>query len=485
MEKFKNLTAIEVIEKLKNKEFTCREICQYYISNMEKLKDKNAILEIFYDALEKADEIDALIASNQPLPKLCGLPIVIKDNILYKGKISSCGSKFLQNYKAQYNSTVIEKLLDAGVVILARANMDEFAMGGSCENSAFGACKNALDDERVSGGSSGGSAVSVACDMCAVSLGSDTGGSVRQPSAFNGLVGIKPTYGRVSRYGLVAYASSFDQIAPIAKTAEDSALILSVIAGADKKDETALKNDVPNYLDEMQHWTKKSSLAGLRVGVLKETNALMAKTEYKEKYEKIAQWFKNQGASVEEFSIPYFNLALPVYYTLTPAEACSNLGRFDGVKYTTRSEKSSNLDDLYLYSRTEGFGKEVQRRIMLGNFVLSSGFYDAYYMKAMKIRKALQNQFKQTFEKCDIIIMPTAFGEAFKIGEKTASPVEMYVEDMFTTMANIIGNPAISIPCGKGKNNLPLGLQIIADNLGEQTLYNISAYFAKNFKEEI
>ena len=480
MEKFKNLTAIQVIEKIKNREFSCKEICEYYISQMKKFEHKNAILEIFDDALENAQKIDDLISSGAHLPKLAGLPIVIKDNILYKGKTCSCASKFMQNHKAQYNATVIQKLLDAGVVILARANMDEFAMGGSCENSAFGPCANAFDDERVSGGSSGGSAVAVACDMCAVSLGSDTGGSIRQPSAFNGLVGIKPTYARVSRFGLVAYASSFDQISPIAKTAEDSALILSVIAGHDKNDETSLEADVPNYLEEM---SKINSLKGLRVGILKEAQELMDKTEYKEKYNSISNWFASQGATVQEFSVPNFNLALPVYYTLTPAEACSNLGRFDGVKYTTRSEKSSNIEEVYLHSRSEGFGKEVQRRIMLGNFVLSSGFYDAYYMKAMKIRKSLQKEFAEVFKDCDILIMPTAFGEAFKIGEKTSSPTEMYVEDMFTTLANIIGNPAISVPCGKGKKGLPLGLQIIADNLGEQTLYNVSGYFMKHFKE--
>ena len=474
----KNLTALQIVEALKNKEFSCVELVKYYLSNIEASAHKNAVLEVFDDAIDKASEIDKKIASGEPLPALCGVPIIIKDNILYKGKIASCASKFLKNYKAQYNSTVVEKLLDAGVVILGRANMDEFAMGGSCENSAFGACKNALDDTRVSGGSSGGSAVAVAADMCAFALGSDTGGSIRQPASFNGVVGIKPTYARVSRYGLVAYASSFDQIGPITKTVEDAAFVLSVIAGHDEKDETSLTSEVPNYLASLT-----GKISGLRVGVLKETKTLVEKTEYKAVYENINNWLEKQGAKVEEFSVPAFDLCLPTYYTLTTAEATSNLGRFDGVKYTTRADGVTNLDELYLNSRSEGFGSEVKRRIMLGNFVLSSGFYDAYYMKAMQVRSSLRNQFKDIFEKCDVIILPTTFGEAFEIGSKTNNPVEMYVEDMFTTLANIIGNPAISIPCGKGKTGLPLGLQVIADNEDEQTLFNFSKYFTDNYKE--
>lgn len=476
---FKNLTAIQIAKDIKEKKYTCVELVRYYLSQIEKNIHKNAVLEIFENALEKAQEIDNLVASGKELPALCGVPVIIKDNILYKGQIASCASKFMSKYRAQYNSTVVQKLLDAGVVILGRANMDEFAMGGSCENSAFGPCKNALDDSRVSGGSSGGSAVAVACDMCAFALGSDTGGSIRQPASFNGLVGIKPTYGRVSRFGLVAYASSFDQISPITKTVEDNAFILSIIAGKDKNDETALRDDVPNYLNEI-----KGEIKGLRVAVLKETDELLYQTEYKAKYDAIAKWFESQGAIVQITSIPEVSLSLPIYYTLTTAEACSNLGRFDGVKYTTRSEDSEDIDNLYINSRTEGFGKEVQRRIMLGNFVLSSGYYDAYYTKAMKVRTSLQNKFKELFKHFDIVILPTTFGEAFEIGSKTNNPVEMYVEDKFTTLANIIGNPAISVPCGKGKTGLPLGLQVIADNLNEGVLYNVGDYFVKNFKEE-
>lgn len=478
-DRFKNLTAVEIIENIKNGQLSCKELVQYYLSNIEKFKHKNAVLEVFEDALEQAEKVDEAVKKGEELPILAGLPILIKDNILYKGKICSCGSKFLQNYRAQYNATVIDKLLKAGAIILGRTNMDEFAMGGSCENSAFGPCLNAFDDSRVSGGSSGGSAVSVALDMCALSLGSDSGGSIRQPSAYNGLVGIKPTYGRVSRYGLVAYASSFDQISPITKTVEDNALILSIIAGRDKKDETSLPDSAINFLRAI-----KGNINGLRVGIITETKNLIGKTDYKKKYENITEWFKQHGAEVSEFSVPHYELGLSVYYTLTAAEATSNLGRFDGVKYTTRSINADELDKVYINSRTEGFGKEVKRRIMLGNFVLSSGYYDAYYMKAMRMRKTLQNQFAEIFQKCDVILCPTAYGEAFKIGEKTVNPVEMYVEDMFTTMANIIGNPAISVPCGKGINGLPIGLQILADNQNEDILYNVADYFVKNYEEK-
>ncbi|MBO5310198.1 MAG: Asp-tRNA(Asn)/Glu-tRNA(Gln) amidotransferase subunit GatA [Clostridia bacterium] len=474
-----NLSAIQIVEGLKNKQFSATQLVEYYLSNIEKNKHKNAVLEVFEDCLDKAREVDQILASGKTdLPKLFGVPIIIKDNILYKGKVASCASKFMQNYVAQYNSTVVQKLLDAGVIILGRANMDEFAMGGSCENSAYGACLNALDDTRVSGGSSGGSAVAVAADMCAFALGSDTGGSVRQPASFNGVIGIKPTYARVSRFGLVAYASSFDQIGPITKTIEDSALVMSIIAGHDANDETSLPHPVPDYLANMNLDVKN-----LKIGILKETQTLAAQTPYAKVYENIISWFKAQGATVIEVTAPLFDLCLPTYYTLTTAEATSNLGRFDGVKYTTRAEGVQDLDNLYLKSRTQGFGKEVKRRIMLGNFVLSSGFYDAYYMKAMKVRTALKQNFAVIFKQCDVVMLPTAFGEAFKIGSKTANPVDMYVEDMFTTLAPIVGLPAISVPCGKGENGLPLGLQIMANHLDEEKLFATANHFLKNFKE--
>lgn len=469
----------EICSSLKNKVFSCEELVKYYLSNIEKYKDKNAVLEVFEDAVEKAQEVDKLIASGKELPALCGLPIIIKDNILYKGKNCSCASMFLKDYVAQYNATAVQKLLDAGVVIIARANMDEFAMGGSCENSAFGACKNAYSDNHVSGGSSGGSAVSVALDMCAAALGSDTGGSVRQPASFNGLVGIKPTYGKVSRFGLVAFASSFDQIGPITKSVRDNAIILNAICGGDEHDDTSLKVECEDYLASF-----KGDIKGLKVAIIKETVDYIAKSDYAEIFENVKSWFVSQGAQVDTYSIKDFELALPVYYTLAPAEATSNLARFDGIKYSRRSEEATDIDSVYTLSRTEGFGKEVKRRILLGNFVLSSGFFDAYYLKAKNIQAALKKEYEKVLENVDVIIFPTTFGEAFVINDKTASPVDMYVEDLFTVSANVTGLPAISVPCGKGKSGLPLGLQIIGASNSEGTLYNVADCFERMYKGE-
>ncbi len=472
-----NKTVVEVLKDISSKKVSCKDYVQYYISNMKKYKGKNAVLEVFADAIQKAEQMDARIAAGEKLPVLAGLPILIKDNILYEGKIVSCASKFLEHHKAQYSSTVIQRLLDAGVIIIGRTNMDEFAMGSSCENSAFGACKNALDDGRVAGGSSGGSACAVACDMAPCALGSDTGASIRQPASFNGVVGIKPTYGRVSRYGIVAYASGFDQCAPITKTVEDNALLLGIIAGRDNKDETSLQAEVPNYLTNIS-----APIKGLKVGVIKEVREIMKDTKYTDKYVAISKWFTSQGATVTEVSVPTYKLALPVYYTITSAEAASNLSRFDGIKYSRRSENAKDISAVYNMSRTEGFGKEVKRRIMLGNFVLSSGYFDAYYLKAKKLQAALTSQFERIFKECDVVIMPTTLGEAFKLGAKTTNLLEMYIEDIFTVAANVTGIPAISVPCGKGENGLPLGLQILGKHLSEGVLYNVAHYFTKNFK---
>ncbi len=468
----------ELLLLIRTKQISCVDLVKYYLKKIEDNKDKNAVLEVFDDALIKAKEMDEKIASGEQLPTLAGLPIIIKDNILYKGKKCSCASKFLQNYVAQYNSTVVDKLLKAGVIILGRANMDEFAMGGSCEKSAFGPCKNALNDEYVSGGSSGGSAVVVAADMCAAAFGSDTGGSVRQPSSFNGVVGLKPTYGRVSRYGLVAFASSLDQIGPITRTVSGNALLLSVIAGGDANDDTSLKSEVPDYLKQI-----KGSVKGLKIALLKETEELISKTNYSGVYSKIASWFESEGAEIVELSVPDFKLSLPIYYTIAPAEATSNLARFDGIKYSARSTKAKDIDEVYKLSRTEGFGAEVKRRILLGNFVLSSGFYDAYYVKARRIQAALRNECQTALKDVDVLIFPTAFGEAFKLGSKTADPTSMYIEDMFTICANVTGLPAISVPCGKGINGLPLGLQIMGKAECEGDVYNVADYFEKHYKE--
>ena len=476
----KNKSVLELKELIATKQISVTELVTYYLGQIERYKDKNAVLEVFDDAITEAKKWDEIIASGKTeLPKLAGIPIIIKDNILYKGKKCTCASLFMKDYVAQYDATVIKKLLAEGVIILGRANMDEFAMGGSTERSAYGPCKNAWNDTKVPGGSSGGSAVAVALDMCAFSLGSDTGGSVRQPSAYNGTYGIKPTYSRVSRYGLVAFASSLDQIGPITKTVADNAYVLGIIAGHDINDATSGKNEVPDYLE-----TIENDISGVKVGIIKEVQDLISTTEYAGLYRDIETWFAEHNAVVGEVSIKDYQLALPVYYTVAPAEATSNLGRFDGVKYTTRSEDAKEIDEVYCLSRTEGFGPEVKRRIMLGNFVLSSGYYDAYYKKAKKIQQMLKKQFAKAFEECDVIIMPTAFGEAFDLNSKTNDPVSMYVEDMFTISANIVGVPAMSIPCGRGKNGLPLGLQILAKEWNEKIIYQVARYFEKMHKED-
>ncbi len=473
----KDLSLIDLAKAIKERKISSYDATKYYIEKCKENAHLNAILEIYDDALENAKIMDEKIANGFE-GKLAGVPVVIKDNILYKGKIASCSSKFLENYVAQYNADVVTKMLDAGAVIIGRANMDEFAMGSSTENSAFGITKNALDESRVPGGSSGGSACAVAAGMCPVALGTDTGGSIRQPSSYNGVVGIKPTYGRVSRYGVVAFASSIEQVGPITKNVKDNAYMLEVLSGGSEHDETSLKMDSCNFLLQI-----KGDIKGLKVGVLKEIEDAVKGLEVEKAYNDAKEFLANNGAQIIETSIPDFKLALPCYYIIAPAEATSNLGRFDGVKYSKRSQNAKDVDEIYIKSRSEGFGKEVKRRIMLGNFVLSSGYFDAYYNKAKKLQQKLKNEAKTVFEKCDVFILPTTTGEAFKIGEKMGDPVSMYKEDLFTILTNILGTPSISIPFGKGKNGLPLGLQIIADNLNEGVIYNVADFIEQNLRE--
>ncbi len=468
--KIDELSLIDLKNAIANKKVTSYEATKFYIEQCKKHADLNAVLEIFDDALDNAKAMDEKI-QNGFKGKLAGVPVIIKDNILYKGKKASCGSKFLENYVAQYNSTVVQKMLDAGAIIFARSNMDEFAMGSSTETSYFGITKNALDPTRVPGGSSGGSASVVGAGLAPVALGTDTGGSIRQPSSYNGVVGIKPTYGRVSRYGVIAFASSIEQVGPITKNVKDNAYMLEVLAGKSEHDETSLVEEVPNYLASI-----KGDIKGLKVGVLKEVEEVVEGLEVEKSYKEALRFLKDNGATLVPVSIPDFKLSLPCYYIIAPAEATSNLGRFDGVKYSKRSADAKNIDEIYFKSRSEGFGKEVKRRIMLGNFVLSSGYFDAYYNKAKKLQQKLIAESKEVFNKCDVIVMPTTIGEAFKLGEKSDNPVEMYKEDLFTIMANILGVPAISLPFGKGKSGLPLGLQIVADRLNEGVLYNVADF---------
>ncbi len=463
--KFEDLTLTELVKLIKEKKVTSEELTTYFISRCEEKKDYNAILEIFDDALERAKEMDKKISQGFS-GKLAGIPVIIKDNILYEGKKCTCASKFLEDYVAQYSSTVVEKLLQEGAIIIARANMDEFAMGSSTENSAYGVTHNALDFDRVPGGSSGGSAVSVALGLAPLSLGTDTGGSIRQPSAYNGIVGIKPTYGRVSRYGVVAFASSIEQVGPMTKTVKDNAFALEVLAGKSNDDETSVDAKI-DFLQDIDKGVK-----GLKIGLVTEVEALLKGMESEKAYQKAIEILKSQGAEFVHVSLPSFKMALSCYYIIAPAEATSNLGRFDGIKYSKRAE-GKDINETYTKSRSAGFGKEVKRRIMLGNFVLSSGFFDAYYNKAKAVQQKLKEESKLIFDLCDAVLLPTTTGEAFKLGAIT-DPVSMYKEDFFTIPANVMGLPAISLPLEKGSAGMPLSVQIMGKEFDEKTIYRIA-----------
>ena len=472
------LSAIEIKEKIKSKEVTCEEVTKVFIEQIKKNEKYNAVLEIFSDAIENAKALDIKI-KNGFNGKLAGIPIIIKDNILYSGKVCSCSSRFLKDYVAQYNSTVVKRMLDEGAIIIARANMDEFAMGSSTENSAFGVTHNPLDFERVAGGSSGGSAAAVTLDMCPIALGTETGGSVRQPASFCGIYGLKPSYGRISRYGVVAFASSLDQVGIFSKTLEDNALMLEVLAGFDENDETSSKSKVDPYLDEINLQNRE-----IKIGIPKEITQMVKGLPCEKNFFNFIDLLKENNFETTDISIKDIGLGLATYYILAPAEVASNLSRFDGVKYTTRSKDARNLQDIYKKSRSEGFGKEVKRRIMLGNYVLSSGYYDAYYKKAKAVQGLLIEEYEQAFNECDVIIIPTTLGEAYKIGSKPSDPVETYKEDIFTVTANIVGIPSLSIPYGKGENGLPLGIQIMSKKFDEKTIYKLAKEIETIIKKE-
>lgn len=457
---------------LTNGDFTAVELAQAYLDVIaEKNKDINAYLEVFADVLEQAKQADEMIKSGKGTA-LTGIPFAIKDNILIKGRKASSASKILENYTATYDATVIEKLKKEGVVFIGRTNMDEFAMGGSTENSAFGPTKNPHDTSRVSGGSSGGSAAAVAGLMALVSLGSDTGGSVREPAAFCGLVGLKPTYGRVSRYGVMSLGSSLDQIGPFAKTVGEIEIMYSVIQGQDTHDGTSISDTTyaPTRIGS------KKPIIGIPSFITK-LNGIS--TEARETFTRNIERFKSLGYEVKEVEIKNAGNAIPVYYIINFAEASSNLSRFDGMRYGFYKEGKDGIDD-YFETRGAGFGKEVRRRILLGTYVLSSGYYDAYYNRANALRKLLTQSFLEAFEKVDIIMTPTATAPAFKIGEKVSDPVAMYLEDIFTVTANLTGMPAMSIPAGfvetEGKK-LPLGLQMTTRHGDEKTLFEVGKDF--------
>lgn len=471
------LGIIDANQKYKNGEFSAVDMVKACVDQTVKYHDKNAVLEIFEDATTRAKELDEKRAQGKPLGKLAGTVMYIKDNIMYNGKKATCCSKFLKDFVSTYTATALEKLLAEDVIILGRTNMDEFAMGGSTENSCYGPCKNAFDDTRVSGGSSGGSAVAVALDMCNAALGSDTGGSVRQPSSFNGLVGIKPTYGRVSRFGLVAFGSSLDQIGPITKNVKDSAYLLQILAGFDNNDMTTIGDtdlDFSKYIGE--------DIAGKVIGIEKNLIGMYKQKEYYFVYEKLMEFLKQNGAILKEIEIENIDLSLPVYYIVAPAEASSNLARFDGIKYTTQSAQADDIDQIYKNSRTEGFGKEVKRRIMIGNYVLSCGKDGEYYHKAKKVQQKIKNSFDKVFETVDYVVLPTTIADAFVIGDISSDPMTLYLEDVFTVIANIVGIPAISVPYGKSKNDLPLGVQIFAQKKNEDKIYQLADFIETNYK---
>ena len=465
------LTVHELQDKLKNKEITVKEITQAYIDRInEKEKDIQAFVTILTEeAKKKAEEIQNKIESGEITGEFAGIPIGIKDNICTKGIKTTCSSKMLENFISPYDATVMEKINNENMINLGKLNMDEFAMGGSTEHSYFKKTRNPWNLNKVPGGSSGGSAAAVAANMVPWALGSDTGGSIRQPASFCGVVGLKPTYGLVSRYGLVAFASSLDQIGPITKDVQDAALLLNIIAGHDEKDTTSENKPKIDYTKAL-----KNDVKGIKIGVPKEFFGEGINEEVKEKLQEAIEKYKELGAEVEEFSLDIAKYSLATYYIIACAEASSNLGRFDGIRYTYRAKEYKDLKDLYKKSRSEGFGAEVKRRIILGTYVLSSGYYDAYYKKAQKVRTLVMNEFNKAFEKYDVILTPTSPTVAFDIGSKLNNPLEMYLADICTVSINIAGLPAISIPCGTDKEGMPIGMQLIGNKFCEETILNVA-----------
>ena len=474
-----NLTVHELQEKLKNKEITIKEIIDAYTNRIkEKEDDVQAFVTILTEqSQEQANQIQEKMEKGEELPILAGIPIGIKDNICTKGIKTTCSSKMLENFVSPYDATVMEKINSEKMIDLGKLNMDEFAMGGSTEYSYFKKTKNPWNLNKVPGGSSGGSAAAVASNMVPWALGSDTGGSIRQPASFCGVVGLKPTYGLVSRYGLVAFASSLDQIGPITKDVQDCAMLLNVIAGHDEKDTTSSNIEKKDYTKAL-----KNDVKGLKIGIPKEFYGEGINEEVKESLKRAIQKYKEMGAQIEEFSLDIAQYSLATYYIIACAEASSNLGRFDGIRYTYRKKEFKNLKDLYKKTRSEGFGAEVKRRIILGTYVLSSGYYDAYYKKAQKVRTLVMNEFKKAFEKYDIILTPSSPTVAFDLGSKSNNPLEMYLADICTVSVNIAGLPAISIPCGVDSQNMPIGMQLIGNIFCEETILNAAYTFEQEYK---
>lgn len=465
----------DIKKAIANKETDCKAIVQSYLKNIQTKAHLNAFVEVYtHAALAQADIIDQKIGAGKA-GKLAGMVIGIKDVLCYEGHQVNSSSKILEGFESQFTATAVQKLIDEDAIVIGRLNCDEFGMGSSNENSVHGRVLNAIDESRVPGGSSGGSAVAVQANLCTVSLGTDTGGSVRQPAAFTGIVGIKPTYSRVSRYGLIAYASSFDTIGIFSNNVKDNALVMEIMAGPDDFDSTVSKKPVPNY-SELLHFNKQ-----VKIAYLKETlQSSSLQEEIRINTQSVLERLKEEGHQVDEVEFPLLEYVLPTYYILTTAEASSNLSRFDGVKYGYRTPNAHNLESMYKLTRSEGFGEEVKRRIMLGTFVLSASYYDAYFTKAQKVRRLIKEYTEDLLTKYDYIIMPTTPSTAFRFGEHSNDPVAMYLEDLFTVQASVSGVPSISIPNGKDKNGLPIGLQIMANSFKEADLYAFANYLMES-----
>ncbi len=474
MELYK-LTIHELHEKIKNREITAKDIASDVFKRIDTVEDKvKAYLSFVRDeAFKQAEDADKEIKAGKAKP-LTGIPIAIKDNICIDGVKTTCASKMLENFIPPYDATVITKLKANGYILTGKTNMDEFAMGSSTENSAFGATRNPYDLERVPGGSSGGSAAAVSADECIAALGSDTGGSIRQPAALCGVVGMKPTYGRVSRYGLVAFASSLDQIGPITKDVTDCAIMMNAISGHDKHDSTSANVPLPDFTKSLI-----KDIKGLKIGIPDEYFIEGIDPEIEKSVMDAVKLLEGLGAKSERIKLPHTGYAIATYYILATSEASSNLARYDGVKYGFRV-KGKDLIDMYMETRAKGFGSEVKRRIMLGTYALSAGYYEAFYKKGQQVRTLIKRDFDEAFKKVDVIITPTSPTPAFKIGEKTADPLQMYLSDIFTISVNLAGFPAASIPCGFAKGNLPIGLQIISKPFDEETIIRAAYTFEQS-----
>ena len=462
-------------QQLTQKERTAVEITQDYLDRLQALEPKlHSFLAVTSDkAFAQAKQVDDAIAAGTSLGPLAGIPIALKDNLCTKGIRTTCASKILEGFIPPYESTVTQRLADAGAIFLGKTNMDEFAMGSSTENSAYQLTANPWNISCVPGGSSGGSAAAVAADQAPISLGSDTGGSIRQPAAYCGVVGMKPTYGLVSRFGLVAFASSLDQIGPFSRTVEDAAILLGAIAGHDTKDSTSLKVTIPDYTQHL-----KTDLKGKRIGLVKETFGEGIDKDVATAMDAAIEQMKKLGAEIVEISCPNFKYGLPTYYIIAPSEASSNLARYDGVRYGQRAE-TDNLLSMYKQTRAEGFGAEVKRRIMIGTYALSAGYYDAYYLQAQKVRTLIKQDFEAAFKDVDVLMTPTVPSTAFKAGAKVDDPLSMYLSDLMTITVNLAGLPGLSLPCGFDQAGLPIGMQLIGNALREDTLFEVASAYER------